>query len=166
MFKEKGFTLIELTAAMAITAMLAAGAAIVFDAHLKDGEEFSHIKNAQTAAVATQTKILQENIAPDEGANTTFTLQDLYDDDRLTVMIDPSSGESESAYASGSTVTVENVSPTGSAQATFKFYVKLTNSGGDYVYVDESDLTDAGKVDAKDLTRDAVEIPKRNATGL
>ena len=124
--KQKGFTLIELTAAMAITAMLAAGAAIVFDAHLKDGEEFNHIKNAQTFAAAAQTKMLQENTFPEEGANSVVTLQDLYDDDRLQVVIDPSSGEAETAYhASNSSVTVENVSPTGDSKATLSFTSSL-----------------------------------------
>ena len=135
-------------------------------AHLKDSEEFNHIRNAKEMARAAHVKILQENKAPDEGASETFTLTDLYDDDRLEEMIDPSSGEDETPYDPSATqVTVENISPTGNKKAKFKYFVLLQSSGG-YKYIDESDLSDPGKVDAKDLTRDHVEIPKRNAAGL
>ncbi|MFT5170699.1 MAG: prepilin-type N-terminal cleavage/methylation domain-containing protein [Candidatus Marinamargulisbacteria bacterium] len=165
-FPSRGFTLIELTATMAIVTMIGAITGIALNAHLKDAEEYSHIANAQQAAGAALNLILRERRRPGSGASLTLTFQYLYDDTQLNFVVDPSSGESELLYNPlESMVIIENQPPTGNHPGALKYYIRLVDYSGTYQYIDETDLTDPERVDAKHLSREDVKIPKRNATG-
>lgn len=164
MLKEKGFSLVELTAVMTISAMLAGGAAVVYDAHLKDSEESTHIANAKAIAFAVDNMVVQDNLGPNLNGNVTFTLAQVYSSDKLAPIFDPSAG-SGVKYSDTATICIVENKADSTGRPFLKYYVTLKNLAGTYSYIKQADLTLTTRKDADDLIRSDVKIPKRNATG-
>jgi hypothetical protein len=159
---EKGFTTQEIATGMTMAILVAAVAVVTGHTIISDTEENSHITNAKAFASAAGHSFSVENNGPELDEDTfIYSLQDLYDRDRLAPLQDPSEDGDTMYDASASKVKVENVSPSGNERQIFQMFVQLVRASDGYVYVNE--ITDSG-VEAEDLTRADVSIPRRNDT--
>ena len=155
---NKGFSSQEIATGMTMAVIVGTIAVVTGNAIVLDTEEKAHVFNAQEMAKAASSIVLNSNSTPDLGAVKSISLADIYAEELLAGLVDPS-GENDALYsASASFVQVENTANG------LEFYVKLVNIDGDYTYLDETDTADLDRVESKALTRDAIAIPKRDAS--
>jgi hypothetical protein len=150
---------------MTMAILVSAVAVIMGSSVISDTEEKSHIFNAQAMGNAALHTIIDENSGPNLGSIKTLTLQDLYDKDRLAELQDPSEDGDTEYDPVNSIVTVENPIPSGNARVINHIYVKLVRLSDGYIYTDEADDGfDGGAVEAEDLKRSHINIPRRDAS--
>ena len=165
---QKGFSTQDVATGLTMAVLVGTVAIIAAGSVLMDTEERVHVFNAQTMAEAAKRQITETQVGPDLGETVIYTLQSLYEADKLEPIIDASSDERFGYDPIQSFVLVENVlrTDTETNVSRYKFYVRLSNIDNTYVYLDETDPNDPERINTIDLTRDHVLIPKRDREGV
>ena len=159
----RGFSTQDIAAGMTLAVLTGSVAVVTGNAVVLDTEEKVHVFNAQTITNAVEQILLEENVTPVAGSFKNYTLQDVYDSEKLENVVDPS-GEDFAAYnPTGSLIRVENaVLDDGTTER--RFYALLQNIDKSYTYIDETDSNDSGRIVSKRLTKDNVNIPARDTS--
>ncbi|MFT5171622.1 MAG: hypothetical protein ACI9BD_001400 [Candidatus Marinamargulisbacteria bacterium] len=165
---QDGFTTQDIAVGLTMAVLIATVAIISGTSVLLDTQEKIHVFNAQAMAEAVRQIVIDEGIGPDFGSAEVFTLQSLYNRDRVASVIDSSSDEENPYNPIETHVLVKNVSraDADSGEASqLLFYCKLSNLDKSYTYIDQTQNENQSPVDARDLSRDHVKIPKRSEYG-
>ena len=168
---EKGSISLE-NVGFAITATTLIGAVVVVTGNtlVLDTEEKTHVLNANAMVEAAKLMINENNTGPALDEQLVITLSEMYDADRIGPAYDPSRDNGNLYGENDSEVLIQNVvddSVPSSNRTINKFFVKLTNTEGAYIYINETNTTvDIGlRTEIRNLSRDNVIIPSRNVDG-
>jgi hypothetical protein len=158
---EKGFSTQEVATGMTMAVLVTSIATVSANQLILDAEEKTHAFNAQQMAQATKMIVMEEGTVPHLGERRAYSLDDLYFSNKFNRVEDPSS-EDQAYYNQEQTeVIAESVPASGNSRTELHFYVKLVSADGGYTYLDETDITDTDRTDARFLTRRDVSIPSR-----
>lgn len=120
---EKGLTLIELLVVIVILGIIAAIAVIAIGNIIDNSKKDAHISNAKQIANAAKLYEASEDAL---GADTSITLNDLYDKDYLEKVKDPST---KASFYDATKSTIKKVKG--------GYQVKLVGDGGTYIKGDK-----------------------------
>ncbi len=162
---ERGFTTQDVATGMTIATLVGSMAVVTANSIVKDTEEKAHIFNANTFQQAVENFIVENAVSPKRNEVRTYTLQQMYIEDKLQPVVDPSSQEGAFYGAAESKVFALNEELTdGTGRTALKFFVKLASSDTTpFIYVDHSNLTDPNRVEIKSLKRKHIKIPGRHS---
>jgi len=154
---NKGFAA-GLPASLSMAVVVASVAGVATNSVLLDTEQKVHILNAQVLAKTTN-QIILERRRPRAGDTISYSLEDLYKFAGLDPVLDPSSNQD--TYAAEDSLVVIEPDINDYGQAIYKFYVKLANYDQTYIYTNETEFLPKYGIEAKNLTRDDIDIPSR-----
>ena len=161
--KNKGFTLLELTAVMLISAVITGGAIFTLNTIVQDSQEYTHIRNAQQIAEAAKLKLVKGNLPLTLGDTLTFTLKELLETGDLENLFDPSVETEEMPYhEQKSIVVIENKVLRGNLETKLQYYIRLVNNEGTHIYIDQTDMENTERITTRRLRAMHVKLPRKN----